>query len=240
MSDLSSRNASARHHEPDRSFEPIRNSALQIIVMDADSTQQRFIQDVTSSQHSLTFLSSKTLRAAISPRTFSGQGLLLFLVPAEYGLALQQIRIMKWISSKQPRLSLIPLIPSKAVWDVMRELLAKHFPIYLAINFLDAPENSFSSRLRDCTVLHLPQIFEALASPVLNDKTSQKDNQEGNGQLRARLANLRELVLLLEQKLALNNDVGPTKNSISASFPRVGGTASKWGGDYYLLGVWAP
>ena len=186
------------------------------------------------------------MKAALAPGQYSiGAGgqdcigpnsLLLFLVPAEHRLAVQQVRIMKWIMTRQPGLNLIPLIPGRAVWDAMREPLAKHFPIYLPINFANTSADSFASRLRDCVTLHFPGIFEALANPVLNNEAMPEQMQKLNTQVQVKLAELSKQVLQLEQKLAIaEKNVAVQKPATSGVPLRAAVTGSQWGGDRYLL-----
>ena len=216
--------------------ELIQKSTLEITVLGVEPTQEIFIQSALSHQHNLTFLSFKSLRGTIRYGTFSGQDLLLFLVSAERSHALRQVRIMKWIMNRQPSLTLIPLIPSKAVWEAMRESLANDFPIYLPINFQSLNDGSFSSRFRDATLHHFPQIFEALGGSAADSEATAKQLHKLSEQMHLQVAELRMQVLQLERKLTLaDKHLRVQTPAASRVFQRSGTTMQEWRSDRYLM-----
>lgn len=168
-----SENYYEQHHENDELGELIQKISLEITVVGADLTQQGFIKEAISYRYSLKFLSVMSPRAAIYSGALPEKGLLLFLIPTESRSALRQLRIMKWIRSRQPGLNFVPLISEKAIWNVMRESLAKDFPVYLPINFTNTVD-CFSYRLLDRTGHLFSQIFDVLAGITFGSDNTQK------------------------------------------------------------------
>ena len=177
-------NVFEQHHEKDALDKLIQKLSLEITVVGADPTQQRFIEEAISYRYNLKFLSVTSPRAAICSGTLPEKGLLLFLVPAESRGALRQIRIMKWIRARQPCLNLVPLISEKAIWNNMRESLAKDFPIYLPINFTNTID-CFSYRLLDRTGHLFSQIFDVLAGIAFGSESLQ-NKPKVKGRMRPR------------------------------------------------------
>lgn len=208
-----------------------QQGSLEITVVGVDETQQLFIEEAISDQYRLKFLSVTPPIATIRSGTLAQQGLLLFLVPTECALARRRIRLMKCLMSLQPGLNLIPLIPNKAVWDATRDSLAKHFPVYVPINFSNMTEKDFSARLRDCTVLHLPQIFEALAGSIPNNEATPEQIHKLYGQMKLKVAKLSDLILQMEQKLELASALAlarkyvPAQKSAHESFFQLAGVS---------------
>ena len=149
-------------------------SSLKITVVGAISTEQTFIAQTVPPQHDLKFISFASVGGAIRSGAFPRQGLLMFVVSAEYRFALRQIRIMKWIRARQPDLDFIPLISRKSTWDAMREALAKSFPVYLPITFSDTADDGVDANFRYCTARHFSQIFEALADATFARNSAEK------------------------------------------------------------------
>ena len=173
MSNPSSLNVSEQDHEQDELGKLIQRISLRITVVGADQMQQRFIEEAISYRYNLKFLTITSPRAAIHSGLLPEKGLLLFVVPIDSRGALRQIRIMKWIRARQPCLNLVPLISEKAIWNVMRESLAKDFPIYLPVNFSNTID-CFSYRLLDRTGHLFSQIFDVLAGITFGSEFAQQ------------------------------------------------------------------